>query len=227
MRLLHCLAVVAAVGSVSSTALAKESGFEFGGSLGYGFPWGRIFDPPPGADTDGNLAVRNWVSGQIPLQVDIGYRINPQVFVGGYLGYGIGFVGDECDDLNADCNAGDLRFGGELIYHFTPITEDNAGWIGGGIGFESLRVEQKYDFGDSMEQTLTGFEFLNFQVGYDIAISDKFRLGPYAMLTVAQYAEASYEADYGDVKVRQSDDIDDKAMHGWVMFGVMGTFGPF
>ncbi len=227
MRLLNCLALLASTATASSTAFAEENGFELGGRLGYGFPWGHTSEPIWRGDALDGRALNDSVTGQLPVQVDLGYRINPQLFVGGYLSYGVGFVGEECDDIDGACSAGDLRFGGQLIYHFTAITLGNAGWIGGGIGFESLRLEQSSNSGDSTVQTLTGFELLNFQAGYDVAISDAFRLGPYVMLTVAQFSEVDEASELGDTRTRQSEEIDDPARHGWVMFGVKGTFGAF
>jgi hypothetical protein len=207
----------AAEGSVSTADVAmpvssgKESGFELGARLGWGFPLG---------DASKDNALSDGISGQIPLQVDLGYRLNPQLFLGGYFMYGIAFV-DECPS-GADCSASDVRLGAQVTYHFTPITEGNAGWIGGGLGYEWASSSVEAGGGESTV-SFDGFEFFNIQGGYDFKVSDQFRVGPYGMFTLAQFSNASVEVPgFGE----QEGDIEEKGLHEWLFVGVKGSFGP-
>ena len=211
---LSLLAVAGAMACVA-TASAQESGFEIGGRVGYGSPLGDA------AGGEGDNALSDLVSGQIPLQLDAGYRLNSQLFLGGYFQYGIAFDGlESCDTDGVSCSANNLRLGAQVQYHFQPITTDSA-WVGGGIGYEWVNVfiEQ-----GGVDGTLSarGFEFLNVQGGYDFNVADKFRVGPFAALTLAQYATVSMDVDGTTV----SNSIDDKALHSWLLLGVKGTFGP-
>ncbi len=190
----------------------KDSGFEIGARLGWGFPLGESADENDLSDS---------ISGQIPLQLDLGYRLDPQLFVGGYFQYGIGFVADDACGGGADCSASNVRLGLQATYHFTPVNQGNAGWLGAGIGYEwaSLSAE-----GGGMEAstTLSGFEFFNIQGGYDFKVTDQFRVGPYGMFTLAQYSNASLEFNGQE----QDGDIEEKGLHQWLFVGVKGTFGP-
>lgn len=209
------LVTLAAAMSVASLASAQESGVEVGARLGYGIPFGKVH-----SQGNGDNKMSDFVSGQIPLQLDIGYRLDPQLFLGAYFQYGIAFPGaDDCDQNGVSCSASDVRLGIQAQYHFNPITVDG-GWIGAGLGYEwgNLSMEA---LGAEMNVQARGFEFLNLQGGYDFVVADKFRVGPFALLTIGQYGTAKVETPVGST----TDDIDEKAIHSWLMLGVKGSFG--
>src|SRR5690606_28589863 len=130
------LVVVAGMMSFSSVASAKDAGLELGGRVGYGVPVGKVT-----AETSDGM--NDLISGKIPLQLDVGYRLNPHVLIGGYLQYGIGFMSaDECDADGVSCSANVVRLGAQMTYHFAPITVDG-GWLGAGIGYEWLNLSVK------------------------------------------------------------------------------------
>jgi hypothetical protein len=193
----------------------KDSGVELGIRLGWGFPLGDA-----SGENEGELST--FVLGQIPLHMDLGYRLNPHIFLGGYFQYGVAFPGDDCTEApgNPDCAASDVRIGIQGIYHFTPITTGNSIWVGAGIGYEWLSVTREVA---GVESTTTrgGFEFLNVQAGYDFEVSEQFRVGPYGMFTLAQFSNLSTELD----GLEEEADFD-KALHEWLFVGVKGTFGP-
>lgn len=194
------------------TSGGKDSGFEVGARLGWGFPLGESAD---GQD------LSDFVSGQIPLQLDLGYRLDPHLFVGGYFQYGIGFVSDDTCTGGADCSANSVRLGLQATYHFTPVNQGNAGWLGAGIGYEWATLSAEGG-GSELSTTASGFEFFNIQGGYDFKVTDQFRVGPYGMFTLAQYSSTSMEFN----GVEQDGDIEDKGLHQWLFVGVKGTFGP-
>ncbi len=192
---------------------SNESGIELGARVGWGFPLG---------DASERVDMSEVLLGQIPLQLDVGYRLNPQLVLGGYFSYGIAFSGrDNCGDEGLSCSASDVRLGIQGIYHFTPVTEGNAAWVGAGAGYEWASWEFEFGASQSSSGSLDGFEFVNLQGGYDFAVSDHFRVGPYGMFTLAQFSNQSAGLDGNEQEV----DID-KDLHQWLFVGVKGSFGP-
>ena len=122
-----------AAGLAARTAQADQTGFELGGRIGYAIPLGDI-----AADDDDDL--KDYVSGHVPIWLDIGGRVTPNIMVGGYLSVGPGFVGDRFSELVCDaadsCSVLTVRLGAELQYHISPF-EDVDPWISAGLGFES------------------------------------------------------------------------------------------
>jgi hypothetical protein len=87
-----------------------------------------------------------------------------------------------------------------------------------------LRISQTVEFG-SERQTLGitghGFEFLNVQIGGDFPVAKGFAVGPFFAFTLAQFgtASASCSGD-GCPDDPDSEEIDDKALHEWLFFGI-------
>jgi hypothetical protein len=241
MRTLLVLAAFAVLSSVQSRASANETGFELGGRVGYGVPFGKIadesaplfddrrFDAATGED---DYDMRYWFASQIvPVQLDVGYRVSQRVFVGGYFSYGTVQVGDVCDSDEFEsiaCDSRDVRAGAEVTYHFSPPSEDS-GWVGGGVGYEWLTARQRVSLGEQKSwesHTFHGLE-ANVQAGYDFSATDSVRIGPYALVGVGRFTGVSSEFEYDVESGRNSVPIDDEAQHGWVMFGLKASFGPF
>lgn len=198
---------------------AKDSGFEFGARLAYSFPMGDLAD-----EEDSEL--KDAISYQIPIWVDLGYRVNPALFVGGYFSYGFGGVGDAfseiCDLDGVDCSTRVMRFGLQGQYHFTP-GESTDGWAGLGIGYERLGFTFE-GRGEEIDYDVSGFEFLMLQGGVDFAVADAVALGPFLAFTLAQYSSVSCD---GTVFCDVNEDIENKAFHEWLFIGVRGEFGAF
>lgn len=209
------LVTLIAATTFASLASAQDSGVEVGARLGYGIPLGKVHSMG-----DGDNALSDSISGQIPLQLDLGYRLDPQLLLGGYFQYGIAFPSDDaCDPDGVSCSASNVRLGLQAQYHFDPITVDGA-WIGGGIGYEWMTVHVEAGGIDGSVQ-VRGFEFLNLQGGYDFVVADKLRVGPYALLSIGQYSGSTVET----AGISQSNSIDEKAIHSWLMLGVKGSYG--
>jgi hypothetical protein len=224
MRILLGLAAFVVLSTVPSRARAKETGVELAGRISYGIPFGKIAD-------DEDYGMRDWFTSQVvPVQLDVGYRVTQRVFVGGYFSYGAVQVGDVCEsDKFADiaCDSRDVRAGAEVTYHFSPPSED-AGWIGGGVGYEWLTIRQRVeDEGKTWDSyTFHGFE-VHAQAGYDFSATDYLRIGPYALVGVGRFSATSTAFEHDVESGRISDPIDDRAQHGWLMFGLKASFGPF
>ena len=224
--------IAVAVVSVSSPA-AAETEFEVGGRFGFGIPFGKVSDD--GDDNELNKAI----AVQFPLMLDIGARIGGRTFVGGYLGFGLGVPGedirDTCDDLDdingveVSCAAFDLRLGVQAHYHFQDRGNTDP-WIGGGLGYEwgGWGFSAESDDSDiDVTASAGGMEFLNLQGGIDFPLSELATIGPFLMFTIGRFDRTKVECsgDCEDV-IEFDDDIEEKALHNWLMVGGRITFFP-
>jgi outer membrane protein len=207
------MAVVLAVLFVPALTSAQVS---LGARLGYGLAMG---------DAAEDVGLSDFVNAQIPIQLDLGYQLTPAFTLGGYFSYGFGRVGDgvifegvppldeACDTDGVDCSMRVYRLGVQLDYRF--VGASMAPWIGAGVGYEWVNFKLEVP-GAEAKLGLKGMEFLNLQGGVDWRVGQKFWVGPFAMLSLGQYSKGSEDGE--------DFDIDDKAMHQWVQFGVRGRF---
>lgn len=192
----------------------RENGLELGARLGFGLGLGSVFDQE-GATMSDN------VGSQIPVVVDIGYRINRNFYVGGYGQYGYGIVSDDrCGKNNITCSAQSYRIGINAHYHFMPDAAFDP-WIGIGTGYEWLHKNMEQG-SNSQAATLSGFEIVNLQVGGDYHLSRHASIGPFAQFALGQYSNAAASVNGQDVPGDTS--IQKTALHEWLTFGVKGTF---
>jgi hypothetical protein len=204
-------------------AHAEDTGFEVGLRLGYGIPLGN---------TSGNEKLSDGIGGQVPIIIDLGYRVIPNLFVGLYGQYGFSWVGgnvsDACDmSSEISCSAHDIRLGVEAQFHFLPRQKLDP-WVGLGVGYEWMGISVEGG-GVKVSMTPHGFEFVNLQAGLDILVAEHFYLGPFLSLSIAQYSDMSVDCSAGSVLCNQfgaGGTIQDKALHEWLMLGVRGAFAP-
>jgi hypothetical protein len=205
------------------TASAAPEGFEIGARLGYGIPFGQL-------EGEDETDLSEGISGMVPIQLDLGYRLMPELMLGGYLQYGFGFAADDlsdsCDRQELDCSVSVMRLGLQAQYHFAP-SEQLDPWLGAGIGYEWFTITLDGERAEA-DASLHGFEFLSLQGGFDFNVKDGLGIGPFASFSLAQYGSASLECE--GAGCREDDDdsesIDDKAMHHWLVLGIRGTFVP-
>jgi len=177
---------------------------------GYSLPMGKVQSGPTGGVGVGSN-MSDWFGGQVPFIVDIGGKVIPELFIGGYFGLGIGGAGGQLKDNCPNCNSVGLHFGAEVQYHILPAGFVNP-WIGYGLGFESSAV------GDSSSIGFGGFEFARFMGGADFRINRVFGVGPFVDLSMATYSTVSD----GDTSVS----IPETATHEWLTLGVRFVFFP-
>jgi hypothetical protein len=192
-------------GTAVADASASSGGYadkkiRLGLRLGYALPMGSVADGSKMSDL---------YSGQIPIWIDAGYMVTPNILVGLYGQYG--FVSVKNCPTGVSCSAHDLRFGVQGQYHIMP-TQSADPWLGLGVGYESLSTSLSGG-GLSVDGSVTGLEFLNLQGGADFKIADAFAVGPFLSFSLGEYSSAT------------GGSIDKKAMHEWLTFGVKGTFG--
>ena len=200
--------------SAAGSAFAQDGKFKLGLRLGYALPSGKINgDTTTAGVTRPGEKLSDAFSGQVPIWLDAGYMVTPNILVGLYGQYG--FVQTKnCDD-GASCSAHDIRFGVQGQYHIMP-DESVDPWLGLGFGYESLGVSESA-MGLSVDGSLTGWEFLNLQGGVDFQVTNAFTVGPFLSFSLDQFSSQKL----GDT----SQDIDPTALHEWITFGAKGTFG--
>lgn len=182
-------------------AQAKASGpnpyaFMVGLRLAYEVPIGLA----------GGYALNEVLSGAVPIVVDAGYFVTPNLYVGGYFAYGFGLnatAGPTCpDDDGTTCNASLIRFGAAAHWHFAPRGKLDP-WAGAGLGYDILNITVTDSSGatDGLG-SLHGF-VLNLVGGADFKPLPYVGIGPYAELTTGHYVSAV-----------------STAIHGWLGFGL-------
>ena len=195
------------------------SGGEIGLRLGYGLPFGEASQ---GNNLDGG------VSGQIPLILDAGYRFNPNVFAGILFGYGFGQIKDQnngCNNANASCSASVIRLGLDVLYRFVP-EQRFAPFVGVGAGYEWFHFQGGTSLlgGVTASSTVSGIEFVNLQAGADYRLSGNSVVGPFASFSLGRFDNISTKVTTGNNTATTEGDINNTAMHEWLLIGVRGAF---
>ena len=154
------------------------------------------------------------VSHGIPIQVDVGVRINGVVFLGAYFSYGFaGSTDAGTCGTGFSCSPSTLRFGGEIHWHplgNAPIDP----WVGLGSGYEKLSLGVSGDATGSFD--VSGWEFGNLQVGLDFALGPAIKIGPWISFSIGQYGSGSISGG-GNFT---GGDIQNKSIHEWLMGGI-------
>jgi len=219
LAVLSVASVARAQSEASRAAAAAPRGtggaLEFGLRTGYGIPLGHT-GKAAGDTSDDKLSTS--ISGEVPLWLDVGYRLNPNMYLGLSFQYAFGFVPDGQCLPGGSCSISDLRLDANFMYHLTPDQPADF-WVGFGAGYEWLRFSES-EGGISASGTGSGFEFANFQVGVDFAATPAFALGPFVSFSVGQYRSLSY--DLGGQS--QDQNLVDKSLHEWLVLGVRGSF---
>jgi opacity protein-like surface antigen len=184
-------------------------GFELGARLGFGVPLGDLAEKKS-LDKD--------IGSQLPVWIDAGYRVTPNIYVGAYGQLGYLLLKDRACTAPVECSALDWKIGANVHYHFQPTATFDP-WIGAGVGYEWFSIRET-NAGKERSGGVRGFELVNLQVGGDYRLSEQAGIGPFASFSLGQYDTASLTQD-GQTK---SADIKQTALHEWLTFGVRGVF---
>jgi hypothetical protein len=221
-----CALLALLASSTARVASAQDpgTGFEAGLRVGNAFALGRIV----GGDDEGGDLDRT-VEGAVPIWIDLGYRVLPELFVGLYGQYAFGRIGDNfgqrCEvDPDAECPASMVRLGLQVHHHLAPESGTNP-WLGLGLGYEWLTfgIEQS-DRGLSI--TTHGFELLNLQAGLDFEVTDDFHLGPALSFSIGEYSGISAECSGVAIDCMEQPEIEETGVHHWLMLAVRGAYAP-
>jgi opacity protein-like surface antigen len=210
-----------------STAAAQH-GPELGVRTGYAFAAGHT-----GALANSNdQKLGDWISGQVPIWIDAGYRFNPLFYLGLYAQYGFGFVNDDqqtgCRNSNVDCSASDTRFGIMGRFHFAPAWQLSP-WVGAGFGYEwaHLSSTASSTLGSAkVELKGSGFEIANLQVGLDWAVASHVVLAPFLSLSFGQYRYLLVSDSIGGISLTGDGSPAKESIHEWILLGVRAAFLP-
>jgi hypothetical protein len=220
MRAEHAvLGVLALLTSLSpdraDAASRRLRGFELGARSGFGLPLGSASGV---SDGDFNKLIANMV----PIWLDAGFRATPNLFVGAYFMYGVGSppsgAAMTCGTSGLSCSFHDTRIGVEFQYHAASETVDP--WLGLGSGFEWYGFDESQG-NQSAGLGASGWEFVNIQVGVDYKPAVEFGIGPFLMLTLAEFDHASLTSTNGG---SQDQSISNQALHQWFVMGLRGIF---
>lgn len=204
---------------------ASRAQFQLGLRLGYAPSMGNA------AEESGESLKMKDVSlkSQIPIQVEGSYKLSKDLAAGLYFSYGFGqtdaglgeaLVGTNlCDQSGVDCSGSSFRVGVQGLYSFSSVSAPLVPWVGVGLGYESTTTKMKAPGGE-VTIDLNGFE-LALQAGGDYRVTDQFSVGPYVMLSIAQFQNGEIEANGTTFA---SGSIEDKTLHQWFGFGVAGKF---
>jgi hypothetical protein len=209
-------AMIAAAAAVLATPVASKAQVTLGLRAGYGWAMGDAgkFDGVTGKMSDG-------VSGQIPLQLDALWRLNPQVGLGAYVGYGFaqfgGTLKDTCNISGVSCDASIITAGLQGTYAFSTGGQF-VPWLGLATGWEWGSITAKGG-GSKAEQSISGWDILTLQVGGDYKVNPKFGVGPYLTYGFGQYS--SYSAKFNGT---DTGTVFGSATHQWFQLGLRGTF---
>lgn len=204
----------------------RTSGVEVAIRAGYFVPLGS---------SAASSGIRNHVVGMIPLRVDAGYRFSPHLWVGAFGAAGLGVKGEYCDDdppptdgevpsrIGPKCDApNQFRLGAQVQWHFLPSTADVAPWIGLGVGYQWLNISETLGR-RTFVQTFAGPDYLHLELGVDLAVGSRVRLGPYAHWNLGEYAIlAAAASEEAAAAARPTSGV-----HQWLGFGIKATVGPY
>lgn len=161
---------------------------------------------------------------QLPLVGDIGGKVSPNVFLGGYFGLAFGgsagATGLACDRQARGCGAFRLNLGVEVQVHIQPDRAVDP-WLGYGIGWELAQLSETRNTGNRTT-SVSGIDFAHFQFGVDFRINRTIGVGPLMDMSLGEYLSSSVTT--GNTNV--SGDIPNKSVHGWFLLGARVVFFP-
>ncbi len=223
MKTMYVAATIVAIGMIALTASASaragDRGVALGLSTSYGVPLGTAAD---------GIAFNKLTSGAVPVQLDLSYRFDRRWQAGVYFTYGVAMVANEAKDALTASGLRDIgshreqRVGLQGTYTIAPDSRV-APWVGVGFGYSWTRYAAATTAaGKDTELGLGGLEG-NLQLGGNYKLSPRWTAGPFASVSVGQFR--SY-VTWVDGSKETSVNVNDKAIHEWVQFGLRTTFTP-
>ena len=187
------------------------------------------------------LSVSSSSNGALPIQIDLGWRLLPMLYVGAYGQYAPVFVKNNpvsCPD-GFSCSAQDWRFGIQADVHPLPMVRFDP-YVGIGIGYEILHtgINGSTDV-PTPAGTLTGtadasvvdrgWEFVTLTIGADFRANDFLGIGPFVSGSLNRYNvhNGTRVVTVNGTEVLNGPvDPVEHVMHEIFMFGIRGEFNP-
>jgi hypothetical protein len=201
--------------SARPTRVPAQTGFQMALSTGYAFPLGSA---------DGTTTQSDFVSGQVPLHLELGGKLWPQLFLGVYFGAGFGGAGgalsSTCASPGVSCSSWTLRGGLEGIVYILPGARFDP-YIGYGFGIEATRVGARSQAATASLLAF-GVDYARFTLGVDYRLNPIVGFGPFLSLSLGQYQDISAQGPSSS----QMGELGDKAVHTWLTLGARVTLFP-
>jgi hypothetical protein len=188
--------------SVTAKHAPVESAFEIGVGAGYTQGVGEL---------GRNLADLDDVAGPGgAVQLDLGYRIIPQLAVGAYGSFSTFQKGDVLAD---ETNVLGVNAGIQATYHFRPSTNLDP-WVSLGVGWKGLWLSPE----TGKTTALQGIDFARLQIGADYRLSKEVAIAPVIGGTLGTFlsADSPMTTEYTE--------IDDKKVSFTAFAGIAGRF---
>jgi hypothetical protein len=166
--------------------------------VGYGIPFGdRVPDQP----------LRDLVTFEIPIRLQLDYRFTRRLRAGLFLG---SVAASRCA-AGSGCGASTIRVGIEGQVHLLPDAIVDP-WLGVGVAAEVLQADA-FVPGEASSSNLTwsGWEAPTVGAGFDVAFTRSFALGPWAELAAGQYTRGPHGS------------LPSRAWHAWLQVGVKAS----
>lgn len=211
--------------------LAPPRGVEVGLRLGFSAAIGGVGDPTwTTLQANRSNQWGDYVSGLIPIWLDIGYRLTPHFYVGGFFQYdaalpnnntlcGGQVYGYPLGDLS-DCSGSDVIFGLAFRYHVRPDSPF-APWFGAGVGYEIFSFREVYHVAGEANPFTMGVNGLvaHLDFGFDYRPTSSLGVGPFVTLGLGRFSSCTY-----DWNNRSDCSIANPALHALLMIGVRGDY---
>lgn len=196
----------------ATPAATDEAAFTLGARASAAFPMGSILSDPG----NGALLIDELVAVSIPLQLDAGVTLRGRWFVGAYGQYAWNVLQVGGCSIGQSCSVTGLRVGVQATYAFR---DDGGPWAGLGTGWEWMFTSYS-GASFSTRIDVSGWEYAIFQGGWDVRVAPGWAVGPYLSASIGEFTRATRAT--GGETVESS--IPNRALHGWLQFGVRGSF---
>jgi hypothetical protein len=209
-----------------------NTGLQVGVRTGYGGGTGIVYS---------GLSVHEASGGAIPVIVDLGVRIVPQLYAGIYGSWANIFTKNNpvsCPG-DLDCKTNQWRFGVEMDFHAIPSSKFDP-YIGIGSGYEILHTSVNGAVGlptavGMIPATASagiidrGWEFVNLTGGFDVRINRGVGIGPFISGSLSEYGvhSGNQSASVGGMQVANMPVPPvTHGLHELYFAGIRGTFNP-
>jgi hypothetical protein len=200
--------------AVDTTLPPAARGFQAALRSGVQLPWGEASD----ADGDELSARYGW---QVPILIDIGFKLHKPWFFGAYGGVGYGSIGsgnvaeEACGAPGVTCSTLSYQVGGQVQFHLAPSDRLNP-WFGLGGGYEWFRQELR-SAQYSEEQETSGIALLKAFFGLDYRYRELFGFGPFTELSLGRFQATR---TFVDGERTHEGPVEPGAWHGFLTLGV-------
>jgi hypothetical protein len=203
----------------------QNEGPELGVRLGYGVGSGDV-------GQDSSLEER--MAGATVIGFDLGYRLHPRWFVGGYGEYAVGFTSKSAKDECDDCTFTWLHLALSVQYRVLSLPRGDV-WLGLGTGHHWLNatLSERVELGQEQvlrtrSETYSGPEYVHFQLGATLRPFEGVAFGPYSSVSLGAFDKGVARCQPENLCPfsRQDVDLGNPATHLWFSSGVRVVFLP-